>query len=562
MTISTDNYAVLAKDSYQAPRLQKDITLDGVVYRAIDYADNHVTGFQATAYERMDTREIVIAFRGTEFDREPIKDGGIDAGMVLTGLNAQTPDAMAFTKRVLGKAKELEQMNHQPTPVTVTGHSLGGTLAEITAAKFGLKGETFNAYGAAGLLQDVPAGGHEVINHVRATDVVSAASKHFGEVRIYAVQDDINTLAKAGYRDDSTLLSPRNPIKAIDFTAHAMDNFVPGNKMFGHSIIDTESQKLYQDHQQMVDRYRDDVLEIRTVISAGWTAPKAALDNAEHAVSILAEKARDGVHAAEHVAAHVAHEAAQVAEKAGTAIKNEVTHDVKAIERGAKAAAHATEQAYEKASTAVKHSAVEGVRKVEGAANALINGAERALASARKEISRDIEAIGKDLHSAGEAMRQGRPKAFDKLSHPGSWFHGDASAQKPALNHPSHPDHALFQQARTAVHQLDASHQRASDARSDNFAASLAVAARGNGLNKIDHVVLSVDASRAYAVQGELGSPFKQIVQVDTAQAISAPVEQSSAAWSQQQARLQANHALAQNTQLQQIQQNHQISGP
>lgn len=562
MTMGTEDYAVLAKDSYQKPEIDKDIELQGVHYQAIDYMDDPLTGFQATAYQRMDTQEVIIAFRGTEFDRQPIRDGGVDAGMVLTGVNAQTPDAMAFTHRVMDRVKDLEQRNERTIPITVTGHSLGGTLAEITASHYGLKGETFNAYGAAGLLQGIPEGGHQVIDHVRATDLVSSASPHFGEVRIYAVQQDIDTLTKAGYRDDSTLLSPRNPFKAIDFKAHAMDNFVPNSPLLGQSIINPDSEKLYHDHQQMIDRYRHDVLDLRTGISAGWEIPKAIADGVEHAGSVVAEKAREGLHAAEHAAVHVAHEAAQTAEKAGKAIKNEVTHDVEAIERGAKAAAHATEQAYEKASAAVKHAAVEGAHKVEGAAKAVVTGAEHAFDSARKEISHDIEATGKALHSAGEAMREGASKAFDKLSHPGSWFQDGASAEKPALNHPSHPDHALFQQARTAVHQLDATHQRAPDARSDNFAASLAVAARGNGMNKIDHVVLSDDASRAYAVQGDLKSPFKQIAHVDTAQAMAMPVQQSSAAWAQQQAQLQAGHALAQNAPTQQIQQNQPMSGP
>lgn len=561
MTVSTGDYALLAQNSYQDPKIGKFFQLGGVEYRAIDHSDTS-SGFQATAYERMDTHEVIIAYRGTEFDREPLKDGGVDAGMVFTGINAQTPDAVAFTQRVLDRVKEAEAFNHKHIDVTVTGHSLGGTLAEINAAKFGLHGETFNAYGAAGLLQGVPEGGHQVIDHVRATDVVSAASPHFGEVRTYATQQDIDTLTKAGYRDDSTLLSPRNPFKAVDFKAHAIDNFVPNSTLLGHSIISPQGEAMYRDHHQMIDRYRNDVLDLRTGVSVGWELPKAIADGVEHAGSVVAEKAREGMHAAEHAAVHVAHEAAQAAEKAGTAIKNEVTHDIEAIERGAKAAAHATEQAVERAGNAVKHAAVEGAHKVEGAAKAVVTGAEHAFDSARKEISHDLEATGKALHSAGEAMREGASKAFDKLSHPGSWFHDDAAAKKPALNEPSHPDHALFQQARTAVHQLDASHQRAPDARSDNFAASLAVAARGNGMSKIDHVVLSDDASRAYAVQGDLKSPFKQIAQVDTAQAMAAPVEQSSAAWSQQQARLQANHALAQNTPAQQIQQNQPMPGP
>jgi len=556
MTVSTTDYALLAQNAYQDPTIGKRFELGGVQYRAIDHSDTS-TGFQATAYERMDTHEIIIAYRGTEFDREPLKDGGVDAGMVLVGVNAQTPDAMAFTRRVLDHAKEMEQFNHQHVDVTVTGHSLGGTLAEITASKFGLHGETFNAYGAAGLLQGVPKGGHQVIDHVRATDLVSSASPHFGEVRIYATQQDIDTLTKAGYRDDSTLLSPRNPFKAIDFKAHAMENFVPDNKLLGHSIIGPEGQAMYHDHQQMIDRYRHDVLDLRTGISAGWEIPKAIGDAGVVAGKFVADKAVEGWHAAEHGA----HEASEAIGKAGRAVKDEVVRDVHAVEQAAKSVAHATEQAAEKAGAAIKQEAIRGAHAVEHAAKSVAAGAEHAFDSARKEISHDIDAAGKALHSVGNAVSEKASTFFDKLSHPGSWLDNKPAAEKPKLDHAAHPDHALFQQARGAVHQLDASHQRTPDQRSENLAAALTVAARQNGMSQIHHVVLNDDASRAYAVEGDLKSPFKRIAQVDTAQAMATPIEASSSSWAQQ-AQQRNEQALAQNPPAQQQQHNPLQPGP
>src|SRR5579859_1017586 len=337
MTVGTSDYALLAQDAYRAPQLDKNIKLGDALYRTIDYVDDPRTGFQATAYERLDTHEVVIAFRGTEFDREPVKDGGVDAGMVLVGVNAQTPDALAFTQQVLDKAKQLEEINKQPIAVTVTGHSLGGTLAEISASRFGLKGETFNAYGAAGLLQDVPEGGHQVIDHVRAGDLVSAASPHFGEVRIYAAPQDIETLTKAGYRDDSHLLSPRNPIQAIDFKAHAIDNFVPDSKLLGHSIIGPQGEALYRDHQGMIDRYRNDVRDIRMGLSAGWEIPHAVAHGAETLGETVSHKAVEGWHAVEHVASHVAQEASQAYDATSDAVKQEVMHGVYAEENAGRA---------------------------------------------------------------------------------------------------------------------------------------------------------------------------------------------------------------------------------
>lgn len=130
-------------------------------------------------------------------------------------------------------------------------------------------------------------------------------------------------------------------------------------------------------------------------------------------------------------------------------------------------------------------------------------------------------------------------------------------APSPLLSHPSHPDNALFQQAWSGVQKLDAQHGRASDQRSENFAAALTTTAHNNGLSRIDHVVLSGDASRAWAVQGDLRSPFKQVAEVNVIQAIDTPVAQSTATLAQQQQ--QQTESATQN-QAQQFQQ--QQSGP
>jgi putative chitinase len=107
--------------------------------------------------------------------------------------------------------------------------------------------------------------------------------------------------------------------------------------------------------------------------------------------------------------------------------------------------------------------------------------------------------------------------------------HGPGHPPAPAypLNHASHPDHALFRQAQHAVHRLDAEHRREPDTRSDNLAAALTVAARHQGMHRIDHVALSADATHTYAVQGDIHSPHKQVAEVHTQQAIATPVEQS-----------------------------------
>ncbi|OOG47799.1 hypothetical protein B0E50_10110 [Rhodanobacter sp. C01] len=98
----------------------------------------------------------------------------------------------------------------------------------------------------------------------------------------------------------------------------------------------------------------------------------------------------------------------------------------------------------------------------------------------------------------------------------------------PRLNDPSHPDHALYLQALDGVHKIDNSMGRTSDQYSANLAAALTVAAKTQGLTRIDAVALSEDGSHTFAAQNS--SPLRKLADVATAQAVSTPIEQSNIA--------------------------------
>ena len=127
------------------------------------------------------------------------------------------------------------------------------------------------------------------------------------------------------------------------------------------------------------------------------------------------------------------------------------------------------------------------------------------------------------------------PKTMDALRHQLEQKHESHAADRAPLrlDNPAHPEHALYKQALDAVHRLDAAHQREPNHLSGQLAGSLTVRAREEGLQRIDHAVLSEDAKRTYAVQGDLSSPFKRVAEVDTAQAVNTPLEKSSAALEQ-----------------------------
>lgn len=101
------------------------------------------------------------------------------------------------------------------------------------------------------------------------------------------------------------------------------------------------------------------------------------------------------------------------------------------------------------------------------------------------------------------------------------------------LDHPQHPGFPLFQQAVTGVGHIDQAQGRATDFLSYNLSGALALAARKEGLERIDQVILSEDASRAFAVQGDMSSPLRRFASVDVVSGINTPLAQSSTDWSQ-----------------------------
>jgi hypothetical protein len=96
-----------------------------------------------------------------------------------------------------------------------------------------------------------------------------------------------------------------------------------------------------------------------------------------------------------------------------------------------------------------------------------------------------------------------------------------------------HPDHALYQQIREHVTALDTKHGRNFDETSERMTASLLVLAKGNGLDRVDHVLLSnataeKDAAHyVFVVQGEPSNPAHQRGAMPTAQAAQTPIEDS-----------------------------------
>lgn len=273
MTITSQDYAALADDAYvdrKVGRRERDqeekVYLNGHQYKVLEHVDDRRSGYQGTAYQRVDTGEIVVAHRGTE---QIFRDAVVtDGAMVITRTNPQAAQALALTGRTLADARRFaDEYNIAVPEVTIAGHSLGGALTQITAHHYGLKGETFNAYGAVSLTgHRIPEGGNTVINHVMASDPVSAASPHFGEVRIYATQQELKTLSDRGFSNSSlNVLIPDFPVSAAaaSLNYHKLGHFLGDESVLANSYART----LARHNERMIDEYRSDIGERRSAIT-------------------------------------------------------------------------------------------------------------------------------------------------------------------------------------------------------------------------------------------------------------------------------------------------------
>ena len=132
---------------------------------------NVETGFYADVLVGED--DVIIAFRGTN-DGGDLND---DVAMTRSRIPEQTRDALDLYNRV---KKEYPDKN-----ITSTGHSLGGTLAEIVGALNGELAVGFNAYGVRDLFnENAVIQEDNIVNYVNIQDAVTMVNgeNHIGDI--------------------------------------------------------------------------------------------------------------------------------------------------------------------------------------------------------------------------------------------------------------------------------------------------------------------------------------------------------------------------------------------
>lgn len=184
---------------------QIDLNGDGII-DSNDYERNAVTGFVGAAYRRQTgvdadgdpTYDIVISYRGTERQGMgdytgilPIsaEDLANDLAIVSGFLPTQYNDAWAFYESIKNNPLYLN------SNITITGHSLGGGLAQLVAAKaleeYGIQHNTytFNAPGVEALLGAIGCDNTDysfIKNYSAMNDWCGMFRQHIGD--LYTIQ--------------------------------------------------------------------------------------------------------------------------------------------------------------------------------------------------------------------------------------------------------------------------------------------------------------------------------------------------------------------------------------
>ena len=126
-----------------------------------------------------------------------------------------------------------------------------------------------NAYGAVGLTgHRIPEGGSNLINHVMATDPVSAASRHFGEVKVYATDQEMSTLSRMQFSNSRfNGLIPDYPLNAAAASVnfHGMRHFSSPESV----LDDRYAEWLAGKNTRMIGEYRDDIRQRAGAVSLG-----------------------------------------------------------------------------------------------------------------------------------------------------------------------------------------------------------------------------------------------------------------------------------------------------
>jgi acetyl esterase/lipase len=248
MPLPSEQYAFLAHAIYEPMEAKTVIESDTRNYRVIYTSPPSATNYRGAVVQDQATSQLIVVNKGTE--PSSIHDITADLGMGMMGAPTQWPEAARTMRWALGHAAD---EGIPVSDISITGHSLGGALAQLQAAmpeSAGVHAETFNTYGALSMALsphlhlDAQAAEDRVINHRMYHDPVSKLADPIGRSVYYMDHADYQRHHQGG-------LSPIGEAGAIA-AAHGIGNFWNGDRnepaaVFAHNYMHDLNHRLLDD---------------------------------------------------------------------------------------------------------------------------------------------------------------------------------------------------------------------------------------------------------------------------------------------------------------------------
>ncbi len=172
-----------------APDAEEAIRASG--YSEIAELRRQGVGFETRVYSNNSRTQVVFAIAGTDDAQDIIADASFATGVPNDAMKAQVSNAVD----VLVKLKnDLAYSSYATADITVTGHSLGGAVAQMIGHTAGVRTVSFNAPGPGSLINDdelkdrldlirSPTPGSDLTNYRVYGDLVSTVGQPLAETQ-------------------------------------------------------------------------------------------------------------------------------------------------------------------------------------------------------------------------------------------------------------------------------------------------------------------------------------------------------------------------------------------